>query len=115
MDYHRSGTDYGDAAVQAAQSLFGQLKSLHPAKTDTQLWAMVGATPMVGENDDHQVYDQADARQLLAFARRYHLGMLSFRDATRDADACTGGPLSTCTDIPQQPYEFARIIGQYAG
>ncbi|MED7948309.1 carbohydrate binding domain-containing protein [Kitasatospora sp. NPDC058201] len=114
MDYYRAGTDYGDAAVQAAQSLYGQLKVLYPAKSDAQLWATVGVTPMIGENDDHQVYDQADARQLVAFARQHHLGMLSFWDATRDANACTGG-LFKCTNIPQQPYEFAKILAPYAG
>ncbi|WP_316520499.1 carbohydrate binding domain-containing protein [Kitasatospora brasiliensis] len=115
MDYYRTGTDYGNAAVQAAQSLFGQLKALYPAKTDARLWAMVGVTPMIGENDDHQIYNQADAQQLVDFARQNHIGMLAFWDATRDANACTGGSLSKCTNIPQQPYEFAKIIGQYAG
>ncbi|WP_395296725.1 carbohydrate binding domain-containing protein [Kitasatospora hibisci] len=114
MDYYRSGADYGDAAVQAAQALHGQLRALHPAKTDAQLWAMVGATPMIGENDDHQVYDQADARQLVAFAQQHHLGELAFWDATRDANACTGA-LFKCTNIPQQPYEFARVFAQYTG
>ncbi|MFH8382493.1 carbohydrate binding domain-containing protein [Kitasatospora sp. NPDC018058] len=115
MDYYRSGTDYGDAAVQAAQSLFGQLKALYPAKTDAQLWAMVGVTPMIGENDDHQIYHQAAAQQLVTFAERNHLGLLAFWDATRDANACTGGSLSKCTNIPQQPYEFAKIFSQYTG
>ncbi|WP_327676100.1 carbohydrate binding domain-containing protein [Kitasatospora sp. NBC_00458] len=114
MDYYRAGADYGDAAVQAAQSLHDQLKVLHPAKTDAQLWAMVGVTPMIGENDDHQVYNQADAQQLVAFARQHHLGTLAFWDATRDANACTGG-LFKCTNIPQQPYEFAKIFAQYGG
>ncbi|MFJ9776272.1 carbohydrate binding domain-containing protein [Kitasatospora sp. NPDC101157] len=115
MDYYRSGADYGNAAVQAAQSTFGQLKALYPAKTDAQLWAMVGVTPMIGENDDHQVYNQAAAQQLVTFAKQHHLGLLAFWDATRDANACTGGSLAKCTNIPQQPYEFAKIFGQYAG
>ncbi|MEU9043882.1 MULTISPECIES: carbohydrate binding domain-containing protein [unclassified Kitasatospora] len=115
MDYYRSGTDYGNAAVQAAQSLFGQLKALYPAKTDAQLWAMVGVTPMIGENDDHQIYNQAAAQQLVTFAKQNHLGLLAFWDATRDANACTGGSLSKCTNIPQQPYEFAKLFAQYAG
>ncbi|WP_078860003.1 carbohydrate binding domain-containing protein [Streptomyces rubellomurinus] len=115
MDYYRAGTDYGNAAVQAAQSLFGQLKALYPAKGDAQLWAMVGVTPMLGENDDHQVYDQAAAQQLVTFATQNHLGLLAFWDATRDANACTGGSLAKCTNIPQQPYEFARIFARYAG
>ncbi|MFD0279668.1 carbohydrate binding domain-containing protein [Kitasatospora sp. NPDC127111] len=114
MDYYRGGTDYGDAAVQAAQALYGQLKALHPAKDDARLWRMVGVTPMIGENDDHQVYNQADAQQLVAFARQHHLGELAFWDATRDANACTGA-LFKCTNIPQQPYEFAKIFAQYGG
>ncbi|MFF2078884.1 carbohydrate binding domain-containing protein [Kitasatospora sp. NPDC058162] len=115
MDYYRSGSDYGNAAVQAAQATFGQLKSLYPAKTDAQLWAMVGVTPMIGENDDHQIYNQAAAQQLVTFAQQNHLGLLAFWDATRDANACTGGSLAKCTNIPQQPYEFAKIFGRYAG
>ncbi|MER7753872.1 carbohydrate binding domain-containing protein [Kitasatospora sp. NPDC097643] len=114
MDYYRTGTDYGNAAVQAAQALFGQLKALYPAKPDARLWAMVGVTPMIGENDDHQIYNQAAAQQLVTFARQNHLGLLAFWDATRDANACTGA-LFKCTNIPQQPYEFAKIFAQYAG
>ncbi|WP_406197215.1 carbohydrate binding domain-containing protein [Kitasatospora sp. NBC_01560] len=114
MDYYRTGSDYGDAAVQAAQALYGQLKALYPAKTDAQLWAAVGVTPMIGENDDHQIYNQADAQQLVAFAKQHHLGELAFWDATRDANACTGA-LFKCTNIAQQPYEFAKIFAQYAG
>ncbi|MFJ6137594.1 carbohydrate binding domain-containing protein [Kitasatospora sp. NPDC092286] len=114
MDYYRTGADYGDAAVQAAQSLYGQLKTLYPAKSDAQLWAMVGITPMIGENDDHQIYNQADAQQLVSFAQQHHLGALAFWDATRDANACTGA-LFKCTNIPQQPYEFAKLFAQYGG
>jgi hypothetical protein len=50
MDYYRN-VDYGDAAVQVANSLFTQLKSLYPGRTDAQLWRMVGVTPMLGQND----------------------------------------------------------------
>ncbi|MFD5464027.1 carbohydrate binding domain-containing protein [Kitasatospora sp. NPDC127059] len=114
MDYYRSGSDYGNAAVQAAQATFGQLKALYPAKTDARLWAMVGVTPMIGENDDHQIYNQAAAQQLVTFAKQNHLGLLAFWDATRDANACTGS-LAKCTNIPQQPYEFAKVFSQYTG
>ncbi len=114
MDYYRTGADYGDAAVQAAQGTYNQLKVLYPAKTDAQLWAAVGVTPMIGENDDHQIYNQADAQQLVTFAKQHHLGMLAFWDATRDANACTGA-LYKCTNIAQQPYEFSKIFAQYTG
>ncbi|MFF8592394.1 cellulose binding domain-containing protein [Streptomyces sp. NPDC015220] len=113
MDYYRT-VDYGDAAVQAAQSTFAQLKSLYPGRTDAQLWAMVGVTPMLGQNDDGHVYDQADARQLVAFAQGKHLGELSFWEATRDRNACTGA-LYSCTNVPQSPYEFAKVFAPYTG
>ncbi|MQY14776.1 hypothetical protein SRB5_49520 [Streptomyces sp. RB5] len=113
MDYYR-GVDYGDAAVQAGQSTFDQMKTLYPAKSDAQLWALVGVTPMLGQNDDGRIYDQADARQLVAFAQSKHMGMVSFWEATRDRNACTGA-LYRCTNIAQSPYEFARIFAPYTG
>ncbi|MEU3458772.1 cellulose binding domain-containing protein [Streptomyces sp. NPDC006733] len=113
MDYYRA-TDYGDAAVQAAQSTQAQLKTLYPARTDAQLWAMTGVTPMLGQNDDGHVFDQADSRQLVAFARSRHLNMLGFWEETRDRNACTGA-LYRCTNVPQSPYEFSKIFAQYTG
>jgi hypothetical protein len=113
MDYYQS-TDYGDAAVQAATNVEGQLKSLYPGRTDAQLWAMIGVTPMLGQNDDGHVYDQADARQLVAFAQSRHLGMLSFWEEGRDANACSGA-LYKCTNISQAPYEFSKIFAAYKG
>ena len=114
MDYQRPSGDYGTYAVQAAQSTFNQLKSLYPGRSDAQLWKMVGVTPMLGKNDDGGTFNQDDARQLVSFASGRHLGMLSFWEATRDRNACTGA-LYMCTNIPQAPYEFARIFAGYTG
>ncbi|GLY93782.1 sugar hydrolase [Actinoplanes sp. NBRC 103695] len=113
MDYYRNG-DYGDLAVAAANATFAQVKSLYPGRTDAQVWKMIGVTPMLGQNDDGRVYDQNDARQLVSFAQGRHLGMLSFWELGRDANACSG-PLYRCTNIAQQPYEFSRIFAAYAG
>ncbi|MGA5816740.1 hypothetical protein ACPC54_02580 [Kitasatospora sp. NPDC094028] len=55
---------------------------------------------MLGENDDHQVYNQAAAQQSVTFAQQNHVGLPAFRDATRDANVCTGGSPATCTNIP---------------
>ncbi|MGX2994033.1 cellulose binding domain-containing protein [Streptomyces sp. JNUCC 64] len=114
MDYF-TDVDYGDAALQAAQGVFGQLRTLFPTLSDSALWRLIGVTPMLGENDDHRIYDQVDARQLVEFARSRKLGVLSFWDVTRDRNACTGGHLSRCTNIPQTPYEFSRIFDGYRG
>ncbi|GIH12341.1 glycoside hydrolase family 18 protein [Rugosimonospora africana] len=113
MDYYQSG-DYGAFAIQAAQSTFNQLKSLYPSKTTAQLWRMVGVTPMLGQNDDGHVYDQAAARDLVSFAKTNHLGELAFWEVTRDRNACTGA-LYMCTNISQSPYEFSKIFSSYTG
>jgi Cellulose binding domain/Glycosyl hydrolases family 18 len=114
MDYQRSSGDYGNFAVQAAQSTFSQLKGLYPSRTDAQVWRMLGVTPMLGKNDDGGTYDQNDARQLVTFAKANHLGMLAFWEMTRDRNACNGA-LYMCTNIPQQPYEFSKIFAGYTG
>jgi hypothetical protein len=113
MDYYQSG-DYGDFAVQAAQSTHNQLATLYPSKSSAQVWRMVGVTPMLGQNDDGHIYDQTDARQLVSFAQSNHLGELAFWEVTRDRNACTGA-LYMCTNIAQQPYEFSKIFAGYTG
>ncbi|WP_432870983.1 cellulose binding domain-containing protein [Microbispora rosea] len=113
MDYYQS-VDYGDAAVQAANSTFAQLKSLYPSLSDAQVWRMAGVTPMLGQNDDGRIYNQDDARQLVAFAKDKHLGLLAFWETTRDRNACTGA-LYSCTNIAQSPYEFSKIFASYTG
>jgi hypothetical protein len=113
MDYYQNG-DYGAFALQAAQSTFNQLKSLYPTKTTAQLWRMVGVTPMLGQNDDGHIYNQAAARDLVTFAKANHLGELGFWEVTRDRNACTGA-LYMCTNISQSPYEFSKIFSSYTG
>jgi Cellulose binding domain/Glycosyl hydrolases family 18 len=113
MDYNRDG-DYGDLAVQAAESTFDQLKELFPGRSDASVRRMVGVTPMLGQNDDGRVYDADDARQLVSFARSQGLGMLAFWEMTRDRNACSG-PLFRCTNIAQQPFEFSRVFAGFTG
>lgn len=114
MDYNRSSGNYGDFAVQAAQSTFGQIKSLWPALTDAQAWLKVGVTPMLGKNDDGGTFNQSHSTQLVNFARSKHLGMLAFWEMTRDRNACNGS-LVNCTNVPQTPYEFSKIFAGYTG
>jgi hypothetical protein len=113
MDYYQ-GSDNATQAIAAANATFSQLKSLYPGKSDAQVWRMVGVTPMLGQNDDGAIFNQADARQLVTFGKSKHLGELAFWEVGRDANACTGA-LYRCTNISQQPYEFSRIFAGYTG
>jgi chitinase len=109
MDYYQKG-DYGAFAVKAAQATLGQLKGIYSGSS----FARIGVTPMIGQNDDGNVFNQKAAQKLVAFARSNHVGMLSFWETTRDRNACMG-PLYKCTNIKQKPYEFSKIFAGYSG
>ncbi|TQF01734.1 cellulose-binding protein [Kitasatospora acidiphila] len=105
----------GSYAIQSAQSARAQIARVWPALTTAQTWAMVGVTPMLGQNDNaDEVFGTADAQQLLTFAQQNHLGELSFWEVTRDGNACTGA-LFKCTNIPQTPYQFSKLWAGYTG
>jgi hypothetical protein len=105
----------GDYAIQAATSTYNQLASLYGTSlTSAQLWQMIGVTPMIGLNDDTQeVFDQAAARQLLAFAEQQGMGRLSLWSLNRDQENPQGAITyveSTSSSLVQQPFEFALIF-----
>lgn len=113
MDYY-SGFDpanMGSDAVEAAQSTLSFLKTLFPGAT----YAMVGVTPMVGQNDDSaEVFSEANAQTLVSFAEANHLGRLAFWSVDRD-QPCGGSAqgLPACSEISQQPLDFTRIFDQF--
>jgi len=105
----------GTYSIEAAQATQAQIMQVWPTLTSAQAWAMVGVTPMIGQNDEaDEVFELSDAQQLITFAEQNHLASLGFWEVTRDANACTG-TLSKCTDIPQTPYEFSKMFAAYTG
>ncbi|MFD8499458.1 chitinase [Amycolatopsis sp. NPDC059657] len=114
MDYYQGAGDQGAKAISAAKATQAQVKSIF-GLTDAAAWKKVGVTPMLGVNDSqNEIFYQKDARALVAFAKTVHLGMLSFWEAGRDANACTGA-LYKCTNISQSKYEFSKIFAGYTG
>ncbi len=107
MDYGIAG-DRGDQAVQAARSTLGQLKEIYGASAS---FRMVGVTPMVGQDDQGQVFDLADADQLVAFARQNGIGLLSFWAVTRDK-GCQDA-LFLCSRIQQDDLAFSKKFATF--
>ena len=108
----------GDYAIQAANSLFDQLQSVYgTAKTDDELWHMVGITPMIGLNDlTTEVFDQQEAREVLAFAEAHDIGRLSFWSLNRDQQNAAGTLTYVdlkSSSILQDPFEFSQIFGVF--
>ncbi len=118
MDYYGSfdagGAQMGNYAVQAAQNTLTQVRSVFPGAT----YAMLGITPMIGQNDDPaEIFTLADARQVVSFAQSNGIGRLAFWSVNRDqpCPSSTGGSLSLCSQISQQPLDFTRIFTGFSG
>ena len=119
MDYGEgaapnSNGKMGDYAIQAATSLHTQLKAIYTGFSDAKLWSMVGITPMIGRNDVlTEVFDQQEAKEVLAFAQQKNLGLLSFWSLNRDLQNASGVLPRTdnfSSSILQTPYEFSGIF-----
>lgn len=118
-----AGTSMRDATQSALTSTWQQLGSLylesgHP-KTDLELWSMIGATPMIGQNDvASDVFTTGDAEALVDFARTVSLGRISFWSANRDVSCGPGvegkGVSNTCSGVNQDEMEFSRILADGA-
>lgn len=106
---------YAIDAATATQKQVAAALGLDPAAA----WARIAVTPMIGVNDvATEVFTVADARQLASFAGTVHLAWLAFWSSGRDR-ACPNGPQPwaspVCSGIAQQPGEFARAFGAFAG
>ena len=112
MDYGPEadqGRAMGDLAVAAANATFAQLRSIFTGKTDAQLWAMIGVTPMIGVNDTQsEVFRQADATRLATFAQQKGLGLLSYWALQRDMPG--GSDFNDFSLVNSRPYEFYKLL-----
>jgi chitinase len=76
MDFGNGQNALNDA-LSAAKGTAGQLASLYGSST-AQAYAMMGLTPIAGQNDDNEVFSQANASTLESFAASNGVGELSF-------------------------------------
>jgi chitodextrinase len=113
MDYGRSydPNRMGQYAVDAMTATIDQLKTLFGSgKTDDELSAMVGVTPMIGLNDvSPEVFTLDDAAYLVSVARSSGTGFLGFWSATRDRPCSRRQVVSpTCSGIVQTAWDFTK-------
>jgi hypothetical protein len=115
MDFAPDG-DWGHSVIEAAQSTEGQMAQIWPNLSSSQLYAMLGVTPMIGDNDTGPVFTLADAQELLSFAQSNHIGRLAFWSEGRDNGGCPGGGVSpTCSGISQSTFQFTSIFHPFTG
>ncbi|MEM0873860.1 lysozyme, partial [Escherichia coli] len=76
---------HGKCATSAIANLHAQLKGLYGNKSDAEIDAMMGTTPMVGVNDvQGEVFYLSDARLVMQDAQKRNLGMVGIWSIARD-------------------------------
>ncbi|MDQ0792848.1 chitinase [Streptomyces sp. B1I3] len=114
--YDNAAHDMADDTETAAQGLHDQLARLHPDKTSTQLWGMIGVTEMPGVDDfgPAETFTLADATQVYDWAVAKGIDTLSFWALQRDNGGCPGGPAADhCSGIQQNTWDFTHIFSPF--
>jgi hypothetical protein len=113
MDYGSPDSNMGQESINAANGLHSELQSIFPSRSSSQLWAMVGITPMIGQNDSPgEVFSLSNAQQVLTFAQQNKIGELAFWEVPRDNGNCAGSTTAsdTCSGVSQSAYAFTNTF-----
>jgi chitinase len=124
MDYGSAlpaNTSMLQASESALTDLHRQLDALYRERkvtlSDKSLWARIGATPMIGQNDTKgEIFDLTAAKGLNVFVLQHGIGRVSMWSVNRD-QSC--GPnyvnltvvSDACSGIDQGKVKFADVLG----
>jgi chitinase len=108
MDYGNmpAGTPMAPIAISSLNGGNTQLKSIFPGLTTAEAWAMLGATALIGQNDDNEIFTLQDALDLTDFARQNKLGLLSFWNIQRD-QVCGRGE---CSQHDVANFDYSNVF-----
>jgi chitinase len=107
--YYSNGKAMGDLAISALTDAKAQLQSVIPNLGDAAAWKMLGATPMIGQNDvSSEVFTLADAQNLAAFAKQKKLGLVAFWAINRDQPG--SGSLGLYSGVNGGNFDFHKIF-----
>src|SRR5579884_1641168 len=114
-----------DGGFSGASSQITTLQDFNTILMNTFGWssatayAREGISSMNGRTDSGEYFYQSDFQTVLSFAQSNHLGRFTFWSVNRDRQ-CTppdnNGTLSaTCSSVPQNSWDFTKIIVQFGG
>jgi chitinase len=108
------------ALTAAARQVDGAYQRAGTRLSSVDVWHKLGATPMIGQNDElNDRFEVEDARRLLDLVRTRGLGRVSMWSANRDV-ACgaqldVGTVSNLCSGVMQRPQEFSTLFGALPG
>jgi glycosyl hydrolase family 18 (putative chitinase) len=101
----------------AASAVYGQLRSLYPAKSPRALWHMIGVTEMPGIDDfgPDETFTTTDAPALLHWAVSKGIDMISFWALQRDNGGCPGTKgAGSCSGVAQPAWYFSHVFEPFS-
>ncbi|MEX0768800.1 MAG: hypothetical protein WD029_10045 [Microthrixaceae bacterium] len=109
-----------DALLATYRQLDGAYRSTGKTLRPEQLWAKIGATPMIGQNDTPEdIFTLDDADDLLSFAKVKGMGRLSMWSSNRDSPCGKQMDVllvsNTCSGVEQKPLGFTQRLNQLPG
>lgn len=117
MDYGDSygGQPLAPVAEGSLTAANAQLVQAIPGLDATAAWRMLGVIPMIGKNDDSEVFSLQDAKDLAAFVQQKGLGLVSFWSIDRDQVCPSGADYNSCSTVDTSNFQFDGILRAVAG
>jgi Carbohydrate binding domain/Glycosyl hydrolases family 18 len=114
FDYYDGAThNMATDTENAANGLHGQLQTLYPSKSSTQIWNMIGVTEMPGIDDfgAPETFTTANATTVEAWAISKGIAEISFWALQRDNGGCPGtGGSDSCSGVSQTTWQFSHTF-----
>ncbi len=117
MDYGNgyAGQPLAPVAEGSLTAANAQLVQAVPGLDTASAWRMLGVIPMIGKNDDTEVFSLQDAKDLTAFAKQNRLGLVSFWSIDRDQVCPSGSNYNSCSTVNTADFQFDTIFQGVTG
>ncbi len=102
----------GQASVMTFRATANQMAAIFPNKSQPQIYAMMGISPMIGKNDDGSTFTLDDARTVAEFANANGVGLISYWSFQRDRAQANNGSddLNSFSGVAQSNFQFHSIF-----
>lgn len=113
----RTGGNWGQAMVDAAQATLDQLRTIYPNASEAVQNRTLSITVMVGRNDVGVLTQPDDAQKVIDFATSRGVGRLGFWALGRDNGGCAKKVKAqpTCSGIAQKDFQFTQQFAGFTG
>lgn len=99
------------SAIMTFRAAAAQMMTLFPGKSQGQIHAMMGITPMIGRNDDGTTFTLEDAGILADFVRNNGVGMIAYWSFQRDRLQYTPNyDLGQYSGYAQTQFAFLKVF-----